>query len=473
MKSRLLVLALALCASPVILSADDRIDTLKKQIESLNRQLESVQTERSDSRSTRIGPTRSRPRESVLVLRLYDLSDLFAIAPSYPAEYPREFGQAARLVFPVAGEEGKPSSLAAMGGTGGSFGGGGGMGGGMFQVGDKDKGPTDVKVTVGELMNSIRQVIHPDAWGNDNDSQARVTALGTALLVSADDETHAEIRDLLGLFRKRWGTLRTISVQAWWLWLNDEQVHGLLVPESAKPADGVKAFGLVDQGAWTRLMGDLHSKSEHDSRRLGYRAALTCYNGQVVHVMSGGQRLAVTDVRPVVVPSENPSGAASVAMQPELSVINEGAVLQVRPIANVSGKTVVLDIHSRVNVRHDAQASDGGASDPPSKTSDRSKNKAPAIAVPVVDRNLQLLTSRLSTTLRIPVEQRMLVGGMTFEDQPVPGERSLYLFVKCSVQEIRNDLEEAAPGMQPKAANSVPATTDAGPARKPRTSEIP
>jgi hypothetical protein len=34
----------------------------------------------------------------------------------------------------------------------------------------------------------------------------------------------------------------------------------------------------------------------------------------------------------------------------------------------------------------------------------------------------------------------MLAGGMTFSTRPKPGEPSLYLFVRASVQELRDDI---------------------------------
>jgi hypothetical protein len=438
-----------------VLRADDqKTEALRRQIEFLQRQVDS-QNEQKDTKVTRIGAPRPRPREAALVLRIYDLSDLFTIAPSYHAEFPREFGQQARIVFPMPGDEERLGSagglggrgVVAMGGGGGFGGGGGGLGGaagGGSSRGDDKPPVSESKVTLNDLINAIKEVVAPEAW-KGKEGQATITALGNALLISAEEDVHSQVRDLLNLFRQRWGTLRTVSVQAWWLWLDDAQLHSLLADGSAT---GQKAFGLVNDAAWTKLQQTLRGGAA-DPRRLGYRATLTCYNGQVVHVMSDGQRLAVTDVRPVVVPAEGGSGGPAVALQPEMSVINEGAVLQVRPIANISGKTVVLDIHSRVNVRHDVTPTNEPHNKP---TEAMQTGKSGQIIVPVVDRNLQLLTNRISTTLRVPVERVMLVGGMTFEEQPVPGERSLCLFVRCSVQELRNDQDDSGGGTAPKAA---------------------
>jgi len=53
---------------------------------------------------------------------------------------------------------------------------------------------------------------------------------------------------------------------------------------------------------------------------------------------------------------------------------------------------------------------------------------------------------------------RVQTGGGPREQKT--GERSLYLFVKCSVQEIRNDQEESAPSPQAKPLPQTSSSTD-------------
>ena len=59
-----------------------------------------------------------------------------------------------------------------------------------------------------------------------------------------------------------------------------------------------------------------------------------------------------------------------------------------------------------------------------------------------------LIQHRLSTTLRLPVGRRMLIGGMTYESVPEPDDLNLYLFVKTSVQELRDDQPEEKPATE-------------------------
>ena len=71
----------------------------------------------------------------------------------------------------------------------------------------------------------------------------------------------------------------------------------------------------------------------------------------------------------------------------------------------------------------------------------------------------QMHVHRLSTTLRVPINRPMLVGGMSSVGQLNKAGHTLYLFVKLSVQELRNDREEEP---EPAAADEPAAGEDAG-----------
>jgi hypothetical protein len=61
-----------------------------------------------------------------------------------------------------------------------------------------------------------------------------------------------------------------------------------------------------------------------------------------------------------------------------------------------------------------------------------------------------LRVHRLSTTLRAPMDRPMLVGGMSYGEEPKPGEPGLYLFVDVAVQELRSDAKPAANALEAK-----------------------
>src|SRR5262245_20079713 len=80
---------------------------LRGQVEELQRRLDQLRRQEGrDQNVTEIGSSRGRSRvddEPRLVARIYDLSDLFSIAPSYPAIEPADLQDAPRAIFLSAG----------------------------------------------------------------------------------------------------------------------------------------------------------------------------------------------------------------------------------------------------------------------------------------------------------------------------------------------------------------------------------
>jgi len=447
-------------------SDEDQTAELRRLIQALGEKLEAVENAaRGDGRVTQLG---GRPRpmgaEPVMVVRIYDLSDLFAMAPSYPATVSGDLGQEVRPLFSTLSDDAFTGGAMGMGGFGGGMG-----GGGFFSLADKPASLPDpsrgvlrqlhagstpsVRTSVDQLIEAITSTIEPESW-DDVGGAGSIASLGNALLISAEEHVHEQIGTLLDSFRERWGTLRTISTRAYWLWLTGAELQSLLTvadDRKAKAEDEIEAYGLVDEAAWQMFMKQ--SQEADGDRPMGYRAVLTCYNGQTVHAISGGQSLVVTGIDPVLiegdvrVASEDEEGegvpVSRVVYRPEVSIIQEGAALQVTPIATVSGKFVVVDVRSRVVHRRDN--TDGrrpttDEADPPTSSVHQT--------VGAIDRPL-LMTHRFSTTLRVPVDRTMLIGGMTYVSEPEPGQANLYLFLKVSVQELRDDVIRREPVSQP------------------------
>lgn len=340
----------------------------------------------------------------------------------------------------------------------------GGMGGGFFSVpgetgaesGPKgasvphipsppvafSSGPGAHRIDFDSLIEAITTTIAPTEW-DEVGGPGSITPLGTSLLVSTTEQNHEQIGALFDVLRERWRSLRTISVEAHWLWLSEAQLAALLDDsgKAAEKAGDPKAFGLVDEKEWQRLLEELQRPA--DSQRAGYRAVLTCYNGQTVHCVSGGQSPVVTGMIPVV-DGAGGSSEFAVGYQPQVSTIHEGAALQITPMATTGGKIVTLDVHSRLVRREKA---------PPAKGPTMLLT-GPQAVVAALDRP-QLVCHLLETTVRIPVGRRMLVGGMTYEIQPDPGDPNLHLFVKVALQELRDD--------QPADKAGVPAPIKKGP----------
>ena len=67
----------------------------------------------------------------------------------------------------------------------------------------------------------------------------------------------------------------------------------------------------------------------------------------------------------------------------------------------------------------------------------------------------RLVTQRLATTLRAPFDRVMLVGGMTFAARPQGNDPPLYLFLRATVQELKDDTKraEAVEPVEPRKAD--------------------
>jgi hypothetical protein len=307
------------------------------------------------------------------------------------------------------------------------------------------------RISLDDLIDAITSTIEPTQWDSVG-GPGSIAPLGNNLLISASPRTHEQINKLFDTFRKRWGTLRTVSVQAHWLWLSEAQAAALLADA---PKGGERpAFGLVNDAAWDLLIKELRQPGE--KRPAGYQAVVTCYNGQTVHAISGLQRKFVSGMVPVV-------DGDQVGYQPIVSTLQEGAGLQVTPMVTSGGKIVVLDVHSRVILLRDKPGRG------PIEVEIAAGGKSTVRDVAAVIDRPQVANQHLETTLRVPVERRMLVGGMTFEAQPKAGDPALYLFVKPIVQELRDD-QTAKPDGKPAAGKDsapvAPAATPVKPAVK-------
>lgn len=427
-------------------------DVIRAQLEKLQSTLKEIER-RDEQRGkvTEIGSSRGRIRdvdEPRLVVKVYDLSDLFTVAPSYPAYEPTELIRGSELqpVFPHVASAG-----------GGAAAGGFGGGGGLFAVpstvdrqpfGTLNQGSgasgapaTDVRTSMQSLIDTITSTIDPDGWA-DVGGPSTVAPVGSSLLISTTSETHAKLTALIDLFRQRWGSLRTISVQAHWLWLSPTQVDEVLVQPKAGAAPAQEiSLNTVTPGEWKKLLA---AASEKEGAAAGYHSIVTCYNGQTVATQAGAQRIVVTGITPVVAGGQQ----AAVAYTPVTRTVHEGATLQITPLATRHVKYVVLDVHSRVNLL----TPNPRALEKVEKV--ESGPIAPRQVVDALDR-VSLQTQRLETTLRVPVGLPTLIGGMTFS--AAEGKNShLYLFITTKVQELRDDEPTVAPAVKSDAAEDKP-----------------
>jgi hypothetical protein len=195
--------------------------------------------------------------------------------------------------------------------------------------------------------------------------------------------------------------------------------------------EGIEAYGVVDEAAWNEFVAG----AVQAERKTGAadRAVITCYNGQTVSTTSGSEEGIINDIEPILFRGTNNEPQGRVAYRPTITPIQEGTSLQITPLVSASGHFVMLDVHSRVAAR------DAGAV--PRRPAARD-DEGPGAIIGALDRP-RLVTQHLATTLRAPVDRVMLVGGMTYAAKPQGNEPPLYLFLRATVQELRDDVRKA------------------------------
>lgn len=399
-------------------------DEIKRQIAELQKQLEFLEKNReADAKVTQLGGVRRDSEGAITSVRVYDVGDLFAVAPPYPAAYDSDLTREGGLIFPSS--EGETGGFQGLGGFGGGMNGGGAG----FNV-QEGTAASDMRTSIEELIEAIETSISPASWSAVGGANT-IAQLGTSLIVSADSVTHEQIEGLIGMLRQKWGAMRTVSVRSYWLWLTEAELAGLVADDAAangriRQAD--KSYGIVDPKAFERHLASLR---EGDDKPAGYRSTITCFSGQTVHTTSGRQSAVTTGYIPVI------DGETGVAFRVVRALVQEGAVMQVMPRIAASSDEVVLNIQSRVCVREPV------ADDGDDKKIDQESPTVGARRMATMIEGRSLQVHRLSTTLRVPLDKPILVGGMTNGEESHASEPNLYLFVNVAVQERRDDKQAA------------------------------
>ncbi len=339
----------------------------------------------------------------------------------------------------MGGVGGSGGGMGGMGGMGGGGGGmmGGGMGGGYFSVpnsvhrqagapaeggggaarageGGTPNFPGRQAGALGgtagrglladydSLINVISSTVEPESW-QEVGGPGSIEPHDGMLIVNQTEAVHKKIAQLLDEMRNTSQLQRTVTVRARWLFLDLAQV-GQLTRGAEKG---------IDRAALDAL----------SSKAKGYFGAVSCFDGQAVHLISGRTRSLVVGAIPVV------DGAGAPGYQPIVSNPQSGALLQVIPRILPDGKTAVLDVHSIVVVPEGWKEAGRGAAA-------GQWSAQPNDPFPPLDR-ANLVAQQFATTVRIPLAEPVLVGGMTFEPGAEPQETAssqLYLFVEVTAK---------------------------------------
>ena len=435
------------------------VEQLQKQLAVLQSKIDSMnQTNTVDnSRVRSVGNQQSRrtPQQQfddTMMIRLYDLSDIFAVSPSYPAEMPNEL-----MTASSNGRTNRKMMGAGMGGGGFSAG-----GGGVFRIPPEPNnflppvkkqggagnvtGIHSATISLEELVEAIQNTVSPDQW-EDKNGKASIQFLSNTLLITATKDMHVQINDLINLFREHFGKRRTVSIQTYLIRAGSAEASELLDAKSNEIGAGV-----VSPEKWKAFMAS--AKSE---KRFVYSATMTGHNNQTLHTLSGRQRQLTLDAIPFETTKasmwfENPDDVnpfgddndqsdedmnlfnrtrSVVGFKPIRQTFHDGAAIQVTPLATRGGNFVILDLHAKVN---ELLAAEEGAKKPTIFVGFGENEKAE-----VELDHADYISYRLNTTVRCPKDHVVLAGGMTYDPNAKQDVPNLYLFVKTSIHTIEED----------------------------------
>ena len=398
-----------------------------------------------------------RTRGEDLEIRAYRVADLLIATPSYPytgQDLPTIRRQDANLGF-FGGMGGMGRGGGMFGGMGGGMGGmgmggmgtgtqgaespqGGGVGagGGGTGIGKGGWGPfrgsddSPLFNSPDGLIEAITMMVDPESWA-DVGGEGSLEPFGGLLLVRQTPENHEKIDELLETIRSEGTTAQTVVVEARWLLLDADQRDELLHGEEAAKPDGRSPL-TVDPAACERLSREMP----------GYRGRITCFSGQTVHLVSGTRRSVVTGAIPVV--------GSGIGYQPQTATPNVGVLLQVTPSLLPGMDAAILDVQSTVTGWEEPERVQVvGSNFPATQKLDPASQELvnePGAASLTVDR-VTIPAQELAATLRVPLDEPVLVGGLTLgPDEMEPSEpnegnrKQLYLVVRVSAaEEERSD----------------------------------
>jgi hypothetical protein len=331
---------------------------------------------------------------------------------------------------------------------GGGFGGGGMGGGGFYQVapeqpgreatplvagafqfggglgGTVEQAAPSLRYSVDDLIQAIITIVEPASW-QQNGGEAVITRLGGMLLINQTPSAHGKVATLLKAIGEQSANAQFLSVDAWWLELQRNELDQLLTAP-ANAADGAKSErrqSEVGLDAFTKIAQDAPA----------FRGRIACFSDQTVHLVSGNRRTAVISVIPTV-------GPAAAGYAPTVAVLNSGLLLQVRPTLGEGGD-VVVDVQSSVTSWREQGAHQLHSSRPPVEV----KHEASGITTKAgaedfnatVDR-VNIPAQELATTVRTSLGKVMLVGGLSLPSgktdgvAPAGDDRQLYLFIQVN-----------------------------------------
>lgn len=383
--------------------------------------------------------------DAELVLEVYDVGDLVFTPPDYPY-VGNQLPTTGVMSKPIGGGFGG-------GGLGGGFGGGGFGGGGFFSVSDNtgvttlkqfhggagaahgasptgDQNSNGLRFNVSDLRSAIISTVEPNSW-EEVGGPGVCTPLGGMLLIRQTPAIQRKIQELLDSIGRRGGAFRTVTVEAYWLLLGSDQIGRL--GQTVNANNDAHRGSSLNRTVLEQLAAEVP----------GYRARLTCFNGQTVHLVAGHRRTVSTSATPTV-------GFGATGYTPLTAMPNIGVLLQLTPLLQQNRDSAILDVQSTVTGWTDpgepiritssysvAKPSSRGSGAPPTNQGPAEVFEGPERNVTVTIDRVNLPTQEWKTTLTLPLGRPVLVGGLSVaSDQdllsasPQEQVKELYLFVE-------------------------------------------
>jgi hypothetical protein len=253
---------------------------------------------------------------------------------------------------------------------------------------------------VDDVARLIEDTISPDSWRDNGGTIGSLREIGGLMVVTQTNENHQLLSQLFGQLREDTGVIR---VQADWVVLTPDQVTALLAP-AGKGSESPK---IVRRD----VLDSLAKQAVH------YRGEISCFSGQLVSMASGRSRTVVYNQEAVVAQD-------AAALSPRVKQITDGLMLEVAPTVLLNANLAMLEVKTKVAQWTDPVSTPAATQPAASRT--RVSNAGE------LDR-LNVASQELKTMLRVPLDQPVLVGGMTLDPSldRAQGEQ-LYLILQVS-----------------------------------------
>jgi len=291
-----------------------------------------------------------------VVTRMYDIQDL-VLTKDYPYE-----GAVRPPGFPIV--------------SGGAFGGMGELYGKTTATRERPL----VRIGFDELRFVITRNVCLGTWVDEGGVGA-LELLDRWLVVTQTPENHKKIQEFLDNLRKGMAGVRTVTVEAKYVLLDDAQVEKLSAAAKTKPGSPVEAAAaaLKDVGAEVVRSG-----------------RTTCLDCQIVHLTWGRAQTLIADTQPVV-------AEGAVGIDPTIDMALWGVMLQVMPRLAPDSESAMVDVWSVVT--------DPKGVTTKTTTSAFAYKGAVTESVKASIDQPEFLVQTFRTTSRIPVGKPVLLAG--------------------------------------------------------------